>query len=61
MKPTGRAKLREHAEAGAPAGRRVLHRQQGGAAPFAAKAEALTEAQDTEQEGRDPAGHGVGG
>lgn len=45
-----RAELGKHAEPGAFAGRRVLRGQQRGAAPFAAEAEALAEAQQAEQQ-----------
>src|SRR3546814_5945088 len=44
-----RSKLRKHAEAGAPAGRRILHRQKRSPAPFPAQAQALAEAQDAQQ------------
>ena len=55
-----RAELRHHAEAAAPARRGILDREQRRAAPFAAEAEALAEAQQAEQRRRDPAGHRVG-
>ncbi|MDF9892024.1 UNVERIFIED_ORG: hypothetical protein OKW25_001171 [Pseudomonas vranovensis] len=52
QKTDGRAQLREHAEPGALAFGRVLGGQQGRAAPFAAQAQALAEAQYTEQDRR---------
>src|SRR3546814_18452721 len=41
--------------------RGVLNRQQSSAAPFAAEAKALSEAQDAEQERRDPSDHLISG
>ena len=46
----GRAELRKHAVPGALAGRCVFDGEQDGAAPFAAEAEALAEAEEREQE-----------
>ncbi len=54
-----RPELREHAEPGASALRRVLGREQRRSAPFAAKADPLTEAQQAEQPRRERAGRGV--
>ena len=51
-----RPELREHAEPGAPAVRRVLGRQQRRAAPFAAEPDALAEAQQAQQPRREDAG-----
>jgi len=56
----GRAKLRKHAEARAPARRRILDRQQRRAAPFAAQAEPLPETQDAQQQRRHPPDHRIG-
>jgi len=56
-----RAKLRHHAEARAPAGRRILHREQCRAAPFAAEAESLREPQGAQEQRRDPSGGLIGG
>ena len=56
-----RPELREHAEPAALALRRIFRRQQRRAAPFAAKAEALAEAQQAEQPGRQRAGRFVRG
>jgi hypothetical protein len=47
----GRTKLREHAEPGAAVRRGTFHREQCGAAPFAANADPLTEPQETEEHG----------
>ena len=55
-----RAELREHAVPRALARRRVLDRQQHGAAPFAAEAEALAEAAQREQQRRGDADRLVG-
>ncbi|MNL15928.1 hypothetical protein D3C87_1369460 [compost metagenome] len=49
-KANGRAELREHAEPGALAFRRVLRGQQRRAAPFAAQPQALAETQHAEQD-----------
>ena len=59
--PGRRAHLRESAEEAAAPGRRVLHRHQGGAAPFTADREALKEPQDGEQDRRRQPDHGVAG
>ena len=58
--PHRRAQLGEHAEPGAPAGRRVLHRQQGRPAPLAAQSEPLAEPEHAQQRRRHPPDHGVG-
>ena len=50
-----RPELREHAEPAALAGRRVFGREQRRAAPFAAEADALAEAQDAQQDRREAA------
>ncbi len=50
-----RTELGEHAETRAPAGRRILHGEQRGTAPFSAKAEPLTEAHQAQQQRRPPA------
>ncbi len=52
-----RAQLRCGTEARFPALRRVFNREQRRAAPFAAKPEALPEAQDAQQQRRNPADH----
>ena len=59
QKADRRPELREHAEPGAAAGRRVLGREQRRAAPFAAEPDALAEAQQAEQPRRERARLGV--
>ena len=56
-----RTQLREHAITAAPAGRGVLHRQQRRAAPFAAQAKALAEAEQAQDCRRGDADGGIGG
>ncbi len=55
-----RAELREHAVPALLAARRVLGREQHGAAPFAAEAQALAEPAEREQRRRRDADRGVG-
>ena len=56
-----RPELREHAEPGPAARRGVLGRQQGRAAPLAPEPDALAEAQEAQEPGRQGAGRGVAG
>ena len=57
--PQRHADLRERAGQPAPRGRRVFHRHQHGAAPFAAGGDALQDAQQQQQRRRQDAGRGV--
>ena len=59
--PHGRAKLREHAEAGFPSRWRILDGKQCRPAPLSTEAKTLAEAEDAEQERRDPSGLRIGG